>query len=196
MAEDAESDWARVLGAGAGPEAGLCIVPEVDDEVLVTFGHGQFSQPYVLGGLWNGKHALPPESSAATSGEVPLSRAWRSRSGHVIAMYDNADDRVEVLTAGGHSVVLDDAGSKITIASSGGLALELDDSSGKITVEGSNEIQVKAGGNLGLESGGNMNLKAAQLTLEGTGRATLKAPNVTVEGSALVEVKGGLIKLN
>lgn len=196
MADDAESDWARVIGIGAGPEAGLFVMPEVGDEVAVAFAHGDFSQPFVLGGLWNGQHGLPAEAAGASSGEKPLVRTWHSRSGHWAAMYDNADNKVEIVTAGGHRVVLDDANRKITITSSGGLTLGLDDNGSKITVESGNEIAVKATGNLNLESSGNMNLKATQLTLEGTGRATLKAPNVTVEGSALAEVKGGLVKLN
>jgi phage protein D/phage baseplate assembly protein gpV len=196
MADDAESDWARVMGLGAGPEAGFCAIPEVDDEVLVTFAHGDFSQPFVLGGVWNGQHALPPEGAGAASGEKPLVRTWHSRSGHWIAMYDDADNKTEVVTAGGHRLVLDDANRKISIASSGGLTIEMDDGSSKIKVESGNEIQVTATGNMKLEASGNLDLKGAQLNLEGTARAVLKAPTVTVEGSALAEVKGGLIKLN
>jgi phage protein D/phage baseplate assembly protein gpV len=196
MADDAESDWARVVGQGAGPEAGFYVMPEVDDEVLVTFAHGDFSQPFVLGGLWNGQYDLPPEAAAAASREKPLVRTWHSRSGHWLAMYDNTDNKVEVVTAGGHSLVLDDANSKVTLTSSGGLTVELDDGSSKITIESGNEIEVKSTGNMKLESNGNMDLKATQLTLEGVATATLKAPNVTVEGTAMAEVKGGLVKLN
>jgi uncharacterized protein involved in type VI secretion and phage assembly len=196
MTDDAESDWARVLGVGAGPEAGFFVMPDVDDEVLVAFAHGDFSQPFVLGGVWNGQHALPPEGAGATSGEKPLVRTWHSRSGHWMAMYDDADNKAEIVTAGGHSVVLDDANRKITIISSGGLTIEMDDSGSKIKVESGNEIEIKATGNMKLEANGNLDLKGAQLNLEGTARATLKAPTVTVEGSALAEVKGALVKLN
>jgi phage protein D/phage baseplate assembly protein gpV len=196
MTDDAESDWARVLGVGAGPEAGLFVMPDVDDEVLVAFAHGNFGQPFILGGVWNGRNALPPEGAGASSGEKPLVRTWHSRSGHWIAMYDDADNKAEIVTAGGHSVVLDDANRKITITSSGGLTIEMDDSGSKIKVESGNEIEVKATGNMKLEASGNLDLKGAQLNLEGTARATLKAPTVTVEGSALAEVKGGLVKLN
>ena len=79
MTDDAESDWARVAGIGAGPEAGFFVMPDVDDEVLVTFAHGDFSQPFVLGGLWNGQNNPPPEAAGAASGEKPLVRTWHSR---------------------------------------------------------------------------------------------------------------------
>ena len=196
MSEEAESDWARVVGLGAGPEAGFFAMPDVDDEVLVAFAHGDFSQPFVLGGVWNGVNALPPEGKAAASGEKPKVRTWHSRSGHWMAMYDNADNKTEIVTAGGHSVVLDDANRKVTISSSGGLKVEMDDNGGKIRIESSSEVEVKSSGNMKLEASGNLDLKAAQLNLEGTARASLKAPTVSVDGSALAEVKGGLLKLN
>ncbi len=196
LTDDAESDWARVMGIGAGPEAGLYVMPDVGDEVLVAFGHGDFGQPFVLGGVWNGQHDLPPEGAGAAAGEKPLVRTWHSRGGHWLAMYDNADNKVEVVTAGGHKIVLDDANRKVSITSSGGLTVELDDSARKIKIESGGEVEIKASSNMKLEANGNLSLKGAQLNLEGTGRATLKAPNVSVDGSALTEVKGGLVKIN
>jgi phage protein D/phage baseplate assembly protein gpV len=196
MTDDAESDWARVVGIGAGPEAGLFVMPAVDDEVLVAFAHGDFSQPFVLGGLWNGQADLPPEGVGASRGEKPMVRTWHSPGGHWLAMYDNADNKVEVVTAGGHSLVLDDANRKITITSNGGLIIEMDDGGSKIKIESGSEIEFKTNGNIKLEASGSMDLKATQLNLEGTATASLKAPNLTVEGSALAEVKGGLLKLN
>lgn len=161
MTDDAESNWARVVGIGAGPEAGLFAMPDVDDEVLVAFAHGNFGQPFVLGGLWNGQYDIPPEAAGAASGEKPLVRTWHSRSGHWIATYDNADDKVEIVTAGGHQLTLDDANRKITITSNGGHTVTLDDSGNKITIESSNEVEIKATGNLKLEAGGNMDLQAS-----------------------------------
>lgn len=168
MSDDAESDWARVLGIGAGPEAGLFVMPEVGDEVLVVFGHGDFGQPCVLGGLWNGQHALPPEAAGAAGGEKPLVRTWHSRTGHWIAMYDDSSNKIEIVTAGGHTLTLDDANRKITITSSGGQTITLDDSGSKITIESNNEVEVKATGNLKVQAGGNMDLQATgQVNIKG-----------------------------
>ena len=54
-----ESNWARVVVplVGAGT-----LLPEVDDEVLVAFEHGDITRPYVLGTLWNGVDR-PPTSN-------------------------------------------------------------------------------------------------------------------------------------
>lgn len=164
MSEDAESDWARVVGTGAGPDAGLFVIPEVGDEVLVAFEQGNFRKPYVLGGLWNGQQAVPP---TAASGEMPLVRSWHSRTGHHISIYDNTDNKIELVTAGGQKVVLDDANRNITITSSSGITVTFDDGGGKFSVQG-NQIEIKADSNLKIEAGANMDLQAGgQLTIKG-----------------------------
>jgi phage protein D/phage baseplate assembly protein gpV len=168
LADDAESDWARVIGLGAGPETGYCVIPDVGDEVLVGFIHGDFSQPCVFGGLWNGQDKLPPETGNASSGEKPKVRTWRSKTGHKIAVYDNADNKIEIVTSAGHELTLDDANRKINLSTSGGLKLTLEDSGSKITIESSNEIEVKSTGNLKIQAGVNLDLQAnAQVNIKG-----------------------------
>jgi phage protein D/phage baseplate assembly protein gpV len=176
MTDDAESDWARVIGAGAGPEAGFFCLPEVDDEVLVAFEHGDFGRPFVLGGMWNGQHAIPPRPSSAGNGEKPQVRVWRSRAGHEIAMHDDADNKVELTTAGGHLITFDDANQKIELTSSGGVTITIDDTKkslsikagGDVKIESSMNMELKAGANMKIEAGANLDLKAnAQATLKG-----------------------------
>ena len=169
ITDDAESDWARVVGIGAGPEAGLFIMPEVDDEVLVVFGHGDFSQPYVLGGLWNGQNAPPAEGAGAPSGEKPQVRTWHSPGGHIIAVYDNADNKIDIATAGGHHLTLDDANNKVVITTSGGLSITLDDGGSKISLQSAGEVEINTSGNLTLESGGNIDIQASgQVNIQGS----------------------------
>jgi phage protein D/phage baseplate assembly protein gpV len=165
MSNDVESDWARVVGAGAGKEAGLYIMPEVGDEVLVAFIHGDFNRPCVLGGLWSGPNKLPKEAAQAASGEKPLVRTWHSRTGHIIAVYDNADNKIEIVTAGGQSITLDDKNKKITLKTSGVTVVSEDN---KLSIESTTEITIKAGSNLKLEASGNLDIKAGgQVTVKG-----------------------------
>lgn len=168
MSDDAESAWARVMGPGAGPEAGLFALPEVGDEVLVVFEHGDFSRPYVIGGVWNGQHDLPPEAANVGSGEMPLVQTWHSRTGHHITMYDNADKKVEVVTNEGHELTLDDNQKKITVKSNGGLTITMDDNGRKITIQSNGEVEIKSDTNMKLQAGANMDLQASgQLNLKG-----------------------------
>jgi phage protein D/phage baseplate assembly protein gpV len=165
MSDKDESDWARVIGAGAGPKAGFYAIPDVGDEVLVAFEHGDFNHPYVLGGLWNGKHEIPPPADKAGSGEMPLVRVWRSRKGHQITLLDTSDNKIEILSAGGRSVTLDDAGKAITIKTNG-VELTIEDS--QLQIESNSQIKIKSGSNLDIEANGNLNIKASgQVNIKG-----------------------------
>ena len=43
-----ESWWARIAVPMAGKDRGAYFLPEVDDEVLVAFEHGEVRSPYLL----------------------------------------------------------------------------------------------------------------------------------------------------
>jgi uncharacterized protein involved in type VI secretion and phage assembly len=51
--------WARVAVLMAGRDCGTYFIPQVDDEVLVTFHHGDIREPFVIGSLWNGQDQPP-----------------------------------------------------------------------------------------------------------------------------------------
>jgi uncharacterized protein involved in type VI secretion and phage assembly len=53
LSESNRSRWASVASIMAGPERGAFFMPEIDDEVLITFEHGDWDHPYVIGFLWN-----------------------------------------------------------------------------------------------------------------------------------------------
>lgn len=59
MDNEVESHWARVATLYAGKDRGHYFIPEVDDEVLVVFEHGDPNHPYIVASLWNGKDELP-----------------------------------------------------------------------------------------------------------------------------------------
>ena len=52
--------WARVATLMGGNNRGSWFIPDVNDEVLVSFEGGDARRPYVIGSLWNGSDA-PPE---------------------------------------------------------------------------------------------------------------------------------------
>jgi phage protein D/phage baseplate assembly protein gpV len=217
MADDVESDWARVVSAGAGPQAGFCLIPDVNDEVMVAFEQGDINRPYVLGGVWNGKDAMPTAVSGAASGKRPLIRTWRSRTGHHItmhetddkkvelgtkdghlALFDDVNKRIQISTAGGHQVVIDDQNKKIEIKSSGGHTITLDDSSRKITVKSAGDVQVESTANMTIKSGANLDIQATgnlNIKANGLGQVESTGP-MTVKSTAITTVQGSLVKIN
>lgn len=216
MSDAEESGWARLLGVGAGPDCGLAAIPAVDDEVMVSFQHGEFNNPVVLGGMWNGQDALPTQVVGAAEGEKPLVRSWTSRTGHRITVHDDADNKIELETTGkhrmtlddanqkieifstaGHKAILDDSGKSITIVSSSGdLEIKMDENGSKVSVSSSGEVEVTAGRDLKM-SGVNVKVEASgNMDLQAGGNTTVKGAAVNVDGSGAVNVTGGVIKLN
>ena len=168
MADNAESDWARVVSPGGGPQAGFAATPGVNDEVMVAFEHGDFNRPFVLGGLWSGQNKPPPVCDKAQKGETPLIRVWQSRKGHYLLFRDDAEKVVELATAAGHKITLDEKNKKIEIVSQGGHKITLDDNGKKITIHSNGQIEIKADSNLNITAGGAMEVKATgPLTLQG-----------------------------
>jgi hypothetical protein len=51
--------WARVATAMSGVLAGAYFIPDVGDEVLIAFEHGDPNAPYVIGSLWNATSPPP-----------------------------------------------------------------------------------------------------------------------------------------
>lgn len=171
LSDDYESDWARVAHPGAGPERGLFLVPEVDDEVLVMFERGDMRRPYVLGGLYNGLDAPPSSSYCDGSDGAIKVRSWKSTNGHSVVIDDNSDKEAIVISSGdeAHTITISQTDSEITIKTDG-----------KIVLEAQQDLELKG-----------MNVKIeAQSSLEMTGATT------KLEGSGQTEVKGGIVKIN
>jgi uncharacterized protein involved in type VI secretion and phage assembly len=76
-----ESDWIPVAAPFAGGDRGLYFMPELQDELVVGFIHGDFNHPVVLGSMWNGKAAAPSPD--------PRQRMIRSKNGHTIRFIDS-----------------------------------------------------------------------------------------------------------
>lgn len=150
------SDWARVAMPGAGPNKGIVWMPEVGDEVVVAFEHGDVRQPVVLGGLWNSTDTAPPYG--VPNGQ-PNARALVSLKGHKLVMHDENDGAIEIATPKGLSVVLDDDNGQITIKATGGAKLSIE-AEGDISISGGGNVQMKASGTLSLSGSGGVDLKS------------------------------------
>ena len=57
--DDGAASWARLSVPHAGGNRGFLFLPEIGDEVLVGFEHGDPERPYIIGSLWNGVDSAP-----------------------------------------------------------------------------------------------------------------------------------------
>lgn len=121
------SDWAPVAVPLAGASRGMYFMPEVGDEVLVSFEKGSFDHPFVIGYLWNGSDRPPDKDSK---------------------------NRV-IVTPGGHELRLEDSGSKkIVVKSSANQTITLDDGAGTITVKTGQSTVTLAASSITITGGG------------------------------------------
>lgn len=109
LSDDAESPWARVMTPMAGGDRGMVFRPEVGDEVLVLFEHGDTRFPYVVGSVWNGTDQPPQNRGSDADNDI---RLIRSRSGHEIVFDDTSGSEKIVITdsSGNHKIELSSSG--------------------------------------------------------------------------------------
>ncbi|MFF0739585.1 phage baseplate assembly protein V [Streptomyces sp. NPDC004111] len=170
LSEHVESAWARIAVPWAGQRRGSYLLPEVDDEVLVAFRHGDPAHPYVIGFLWN-EQDPPPERDPGRD-----RRELRSRKGHVVRFDDTEGaERVTVASQGGLRVTLDDAAGEVTVA--GGT-----DGAGprtRVVVAGRRITVVAPDGDIALRAPrGEVAIEAATVRIEATGGATVSGQPV------------------
>lgn len=168
LSDSEESHWARVATLLAGKDRGSFYLPEVEDEVLLAFDHGDVRFPYVLGMLWNGRDTPRYDNADGKNDK----RVITSRSGHEFVFDDNEQQgKVVIHTRKNHTITLDDSagGEKISIVDkSGSNSVEIDSNQNSISVKSglklsieSQVIEIKAGGTMKLEATGNMTIKGA-----------------------------------
>ena len=163
LSDEDESHWARVATPMAGKDRGVFLLPEVEDEVLVAFEHGDPRFPYVVGALWNGEDT-PPANNDDGKNNV---RVIKSRSGHVIRLTDeDGKEKIEIVDKSEkNSIVVDTASNTVTIATNKDIVLSAPN--GMIKLE-AKTIEVKSSGDAKLESGKGLDVKAgATMNIKG-----------------------------
>lgn len=131
--------WARVALPFAGDNRGAYLLPDVGDEVLVTFLSGDPRFPVVLGGVWNGGNTSP----ASISGGTNRLKVIRSKNGVKITL-DDQDGQEQFIaeTPGGQKVTLKDGPGAITVEDSNGNSIKLESSG--ITITAAAKVTVNA----------------------------------------------------
>ena len=167
LAQDTETDWARIAVPMAGPQRGVFFPPEVDDEVLVAFEHGSSQRAYVVGALWNGVDN-PPDPNDNGKNDI---RMIKSRSGHVIRLTDtDGAEKIEIIDkSGNNSIVLDTAADAVIVKASQDITIDAD--GGTLTLKGTSvKIQAKS----------DLSVQGATAKVQADGELTLKGQIVQI----------------
>ena len=208
------TNWLRVQTPDAGSSdqvssnRGLVTIPEVGDQVMVGFEHGDPHRPFVMGSLFHGKAG----TGGGTGNNV---KSLSSKSGHTIELNDGGGITIKDKT--GENLIVVDGKDMITIVSSKTIAISNGKSSlvleedklaidaEKIAISGSEFISAgsgSAGFQLAKEEGiaavsGTKVITSGSSEVQIQGRKTsVSGSNVSINGDMDATITGGLVKIN
>jgi uncharacterized protein involved in type VI secretion and phage assembly len=162
-----QSYWARLAMPMAGKGRGLVTIPEIHDEVLVAFEREDLRFPYVLGTLWNGQDKPPIANDDGKNDR----RIFKSRKQHYLLFDDGSNGVVELFHEKKRRIRFDDTG--FSIQDENGNVVKVDSASGAMTIEAK----------------GQLNIKAATISIQATGTLELKA-------SGTLSIRGAVVNIN
>ncbi|TCO50573.1 phage protein D [Kribbella antiqua] len=193
MRDDFGTTWSRVLQAGAGADRGSMLLPEVNDEVLVAFEHGDISAPFVLGGLYSARNKpYGGQTPSVDSGSGAVNRrAFVGRTGHSLELLESQQK---------NGIWLHTGDGKLSLAMDGTQAPVITvHSDGKVVVEAKEGVDIDAGsGGVKITGGQNIELTAKTgISLDGGGGdVQVKGVNVDLNGQATCSIQAPLVKIN
>jgi phage protein D/phage baseplate assembly protein gpV len=129
FSDEAESPWTRCAMPMAGAGRGTYFIPDEGDEVVVAFQQGDFSNPVVLGSVWNGPNVAPVQPA-------------------------HPQNRIRLVrTQAGHTITLDDTPTKerVVIAAKGDASITLS-ADGSIVIDAPKDLALKAKGTIALDA--------------------------------------------
>ena len=184
-----QTSWVRVMTPDGGSSKdvksnrGFVFIPEVGDQVLLGFRHGDPARPYVMGSLFNGV-------TGGGGGQGNNCKSLTSRTGCALKL-DDSKGSVTLHDKGGVSMNFDgagnstlnakathsvNAGSNASINVGKGKCLLNMDSAGNITLDGNSTIT--------------LSVKSSKIIINESS-ITLESPNIYVNGSTKTEIKKG-----
>jgi phage baseplate assembly protein V len=113
------TDWVPVAQPHAGKDRGVYWMPEIDDELVVGFFHGDMQKPVVLGAMWNPTATAPSRD--------PRQRMLRSKNGHTIRFVDSTPtggDKGALIIQDAHGSTLSFSNGYVRLHAIGTLVIE------------------------------------------------------------------------
>lgn len=168
------SPWARIAAPMSGPLCGVSFFPQVGDEVLVAFEHGDVNVPYVIGSLWNG-FAPPLPNIPVPDAPVRTSYSIRTLTGNQLLMVEEPP-MVQVLAPlAGQTISMTNSGTAMVSATSV-----------SITVAGTTIVVTPAG----------VQIAGSNITLAATASLNLSAPSINIAAGATCTITGAQVSIN
>ena len=199
LSDELATHWLRICSPMAGADRGFMFLPEIDDEVLVAFEHGDIQMGFVLGGLWNGKDKTPMDTSYAL-GRGVRRRRLKTTYGHTIEFDD--EGMIIIQTGRGQVVELEDNtgirvstsdGQQVYLGNNTGVALKTKQGKMIHATDASGGVQIhdEAGNIIDIDTKSNTINISANMTINIKGGGM-----VNIQGSGPVSITGAMVNIN
>ena len=211
-----QTGWVRVMTPDGGSSSdvksnrGFVFIPEVGDQVLLGFRHGDPARPYVMGSLFNG-------TTGGGGGQGNNCKSLTSRTGSTLKL-DDSTGNVLLADKTGQNLISFDGNNTVTVSAV--TNIHLDNGKASIKIEGdtitikANTICIDGATSTTCQSGENesviitsgtgvdiqgANINAIAKTnveVSGGSKSTLSSPSTSINGDGDVTITGGLVKIN
>ncbi|HXO02954.1 MAG TPA: phage baseplate assembly protein V [Stellaceae bacterium] len=162
--------WARVATMMAGLERGSFFIPQIGDEVLIAFNHGDIREPFVIGGLWNTLDRPPS------------------------ALPTDAVNKRIIRTPLQQEIVFDDLLQSITISNLLQFQLALGPESANLASAGAS-VSLDIAGNVTITGAVSITLQAPTITINGTNVMISGSAGATLNGGANCTIAGAEVNI-
>ncbi|GAB1452081.1 hypothetical protein MASR2M47_21370 [Draconibacterium sp.] len=139
-----ESVWARISTMYAGDGYGMVVLPEIGDEVIVSFFGNDFDSPIVLGSAFN--PATPPHTNHTDDN---FEKVFITKKGMKWS-WDDDKGIHEISTPAGNKILISEDSQSIIIEDQNQNKIEM--KSDAINIESNTAINMKANGSIKLEA--------------------------------------------
>ena len=183
-----QTGWVRVMTPDGGSSKdvksnrGFVFIPEVGDQVLLGFRHGDPARPYILGSLFNG---VTGKGGFAANHKKSLT----TRSGSTVT-FDDTAHTILLQTTRANKIFIDELNGTITISS----AEEVNVNTKNVNINASENMNVNVGKNFTMQVGdiANMNIGSnARLFVGGDVDSSIKQNvNTVISGDESHTIKG------
>ena len=176
-----QTGWVRVMTPDGGSSKdvrsnrGFVFIPEVGDQVLLGFRHGDPARPYVMGSLFNGV-------TGGGGGQGNNCKSLTSRTGSSLKL-DDSKGSVTLHDKGGVSMTFDGAGNS-TLNAKATHSVNAGSNASINVGKGKSVLEMSSGGNIKLkgESTITLSVGSSEIIIANTS-ITLKSENIYVKGS-------------
>ena len=168
--DNMRTSWVRVMTPDGGgskdvkSNRGFVFIPEVGDQVLLGFRHGDPARPYVMGSLFNG-------TTGKGGFDSNHKKSLTTRSGSTVT-FDDTAHTILLQTTRANKIFIDELNGTITISS----AEEVNVNTKNVSINASENMNVNVGKNFTMQVG-----EQSSVSIE-------KDSSVSVNGNAMQNV--------